>query len=135
MKHFRTAAALLTVCLFLLCACQGDYSQHEAAAPETISAEQIMEMIRTAEESLRAAESEAALPETTSPEILQPDSTLPETSSSASVQTGIVYWTTGGEVWHTDPSCSSLSNAKQIFSGTVDGAENAGKARACKRCG
>lgn len=134
------AVTLLIVLLLFFCACQGDFSQHQAAAPETIGAEQIMEMIRRAEESALAAESEADPPKasTEAAESTAVPSTAEAAESTAMSSTaeadGTVYWTAGGEVWHTDPGCGSLSGARETFSGTRDAAEAAGKSRACKRC-
>ncbi len=56
-------------------------------------------------------------------------------SESDSAENGEVYWTEGGEVWHLTENCSSLSRSKNILSGSVEAAIDAGKERACMRCG
>lgn len=72
--------------------------------------------------------------ETKNPEV----KTEPQTSCSDAgnpKDQPIVYWTKNGEVWHTEKDCSSLSRSKEIFSGAEETAKEAGKTRACKRCG
>ncbi len=46
-----------------------------------------------------------------------------------------VYWVKGGEVWHLKRTCSSLSNSRNILTGTVEEAVANGKIRQCSRCG
>ena len=109
----------------------------DESAPET----------ETAPADTAADDTTAPLPETTAaPETVRaPETTkAPETtaapsttsqSSSSDRKTGTVYWVESGKVWHTTDKCSTLSRSKDIMSGTVDAAKNAGKERVCKRCG
>lgn len=46
-----------------------------------------------------------------------------------------VFWTVGGSVWHVTAECSALAKSKSILSGSETEAQQAGKTRACKRCG
>ncbi|MBQ2765474.1 MAG: hypothetical protein IJF48_00620, partial [Clostridia bacterium] len=46
-----------------------------------------------------------------------------------------VYWVKGGEVWHVKKTCSSLSNSKNILTGSIEEAMSNGKTRKCSRCG
>ena len=48
---------------------------------------------------------------------------------------GCVYWTAGGTVWHLSDDCTALSRSKQLHSGSVSQAEDAGKHRSCRKCG
>lgn len=45
-----------------------------------------------------------------------------------------VYWTEKGKCWHTTKGCSTLSRSKNIKSGTVQQAKDAGKTKACSKC-
>lgn len=93
------------------------------AAPETVRAPETTKAPETkVQETTKAPETTAA-PSTTSQ------------SSSSDRKTGTVYWVESGKVWHTTDKCSTLSRSKDIMSGTVDAAKNAGKERVCKRCG
>lgn len=56
-------------------------------------------------------------------------------SEQGSEEESVVYWTEGGSVWHVSKECSSLKNSKNIISGSVEEAQNAGKERVCSRCG
>ena len=47
----------------------------------------------------------------------------------------VVYWTEGGSVWHNTKDCSALARSKNIISGSVHDAVEAGKERVCKKCG
>ena len=121
--------AVLLLCIFssFLSACQGDFSRSDGTSLETINAEQIADMIESAQQSAQAEttaepESSAVVEQTEPPLTSSPDS---ET----------VYWTEGGEVWHITASCSSLAKAEQIFSGSTEDAIAHGKTRVCKRCG
>lgn len=63
------------------------------------------------------------------------DMTFSESVTAESVADPTVYWTEGGSVWHKDIKCSSLSDSKDVLSGTVSDALAHGKERECKRCG
>lgn len=43
----------------------------------------------------------------------------------------VVYWTPNGSVYHTTDKCNSLSNSKNILTGTI---ADSGKPRVCKNC-
>lgn len=45
-----------------------------------------------------------------------------------------VYWVPRGEVYHSWDGCSSLRDSMDIYVGTVEEAEEAGKLRPCKLC-
>lgn len=45
-----------------------------------------------------------------------------------------VYWTPSGHKYHIDADCPSLLNSAEIFTGTIDGAIEAGRTEPCKRC-
>ena len=114
-RKFRSAFPLIVICLLLLIGCA---AKPPTEGLETVSAEQIREMIREARESALAEESKLAAAETTK-----------EFSSDSAV-----YWTDGGQVWHTDPTCASLKRAQNIRTGSVAEAENEGKSRICSYC-
>ena len=115
-KHKRCSTFLpLLLCLLLLIGCAGKPS---VEGVETVSAEEIREMIREARESALAEESKLAAAESTK-----------EISSADEV-----YWTDSGQVWHIDPACASLKRAQNIRAGSVTEAENAGKSRICTYC-
>ncbi len=78
----------------------------------------------------------SAIAETSStPETTAPPETTAEPPSQTDTQTVTVYWVPNGEVWHTKINCSTLSRSKNILSGTLEAAMQAGKERVCKRCG
>ncbi len=52
-------------------------------------------------------------------------------SAGTGVSGGTVYWVPGGSVYHVSRSCPTLSNSKNVYSGSVSGS---GKSRACKVC-
>lgn len=115
-SHIFFLAPILTViCLLLLVGCT---DAPPVGGVETVSAEEIREMIREARESALAEESRLAAADSTE-EISPSDK---------------VYWTDGGQVWHTDPACASLKRAQDIRAGSVTEAENAGKSRICSYC-
>lgn len=47
----------------------------------------------------------------------------------------VYYWTKSGEVIHVHPSCPSLSRSKNVISGHLEDAVEAGKERFCSVCG
>jgi hypothetical protein len=49
--------------------------------------------------------------------------------------TTVVYWVPKGKVYHVDKHCSTLRRSKDIESGYVWQAKNAGKSRLCEVCG
>ncbi|MBQ8509146.1 MAG: hypothetical protein IJ493_04480 [Clostridia bacterium] len=110
------------------------------AVPETTAAPET-----TAPPETTAAPVTAAVPKTTAaPETTAPPETtaapvtaaVPETTAAPSQSTeNVVYWVKNGEVWHLRENCPSLSRSKDILSGSVSDAMNAGKERVCKRCG
>ena len=46
-----------------------------------------------------------------------------------------VFWTKSGSVWHTTDQCHHLKKSKNIESGSVEEAMEAGKSKACSSCG
>lgn len=66
------------------------------------------------------------------------DPTEPQAVGSKDDQTEpqeeLYYWTAGGEVWHKSADCRYLKKSKEILSGTVSDAKDAGKERACSGC-
>ena len=46
-----------------------------------------------------------------------------------------VYYTESGSVWHKSADCSALKKSQNVLTGTQTQAEEAGKERACKKCG
>ncbi len=46
-----------------------------------------------------------------------------------------VYWTKSGSVWHTTDQCHHIKNSKNVESGSVEEAKEAGKSKACSSCG
>ena len=46
-----------------------------------------------------------------------------------------VYWTEKGSVWHLYKDCGYLSKSKEIKSGSVENAVEAGKDKLCSSCG
>lgn len=63
------------------------------------------------------------------------EESVPHNDTSEEDEHSTVYWTEGGSVWHVSKECSSLKNSKNIISGSVEEAQNAGKERVCSRCG
>ncbi|MBE6575935.1 MAG: hypothetical protein E7654_06680 [Ruminococcaceae bacterium] len=114
-RKFHPVFPLMAVCLLLLIGCA---EKPPVEGVETVSAEQIREMIREAWESALAEESKLAAAEST------------EAVSSDTA----VYWTDGGQVWHTDPACASLKRASTVRTGSIAEAEKAGKSRLCSYC-
>ena len=109
------------------------------AAPETIALpepvivpETIFVSETTAIPETQPVPVTTSAPETTAAPVT---AAAPETTSAAEPQDNVVYWVKNGEVWHISVNCSSLSRSKNILSGTVETAMDAGKERGCKRCG
>ena len=50
------------------------------------------------------------------------------------IDTSTVYWTKKGSVWHRFRNCSYLSKSKEIESGSVEDAIEAGKEKLCSSC-
>lgn len=46
----------------------------------------------------------------------------------------IVYWTAGGTVYHLYRDCGHISSAKEVETGTVGMAKNAGIGKFCRTC-
>lgn len=46
-----------------------------------------------------------------------------------------VYWTESGSVWHTTNKCRYLKNSKNVLSGSIEEAKEAGKTKVCSGCG
>lgn len=116
----RMRSLSLFFLLFLLLSAAGCAANPPVEGVETVSADQIREMIREARESALAVETKETSPTETADEL------------AADTQ---VYWTDSGQVWHTDRTCSSLKQAKSVRTGTVAEAEYAGKNRPCSYCG
>ena len=55
-------------------------------------------------------------------------------SGPDSEETSIVFWTSGGSVWHLFEDCGHLKRGKEILSGTVQDAMDAGKEKVCSTC-
>lgn len=115
MMNIRKQLITVFLIALLVLSAAGCAGKPPVDGAETVSAEQIREMIRQARESALAAETEEA----------------PDTKDSPDTP---VYWTDGGQVWHTDPACASLKRAKSVRTGTVEEAKNAGKSRICSYC-
>ena len=47
---------------------------------------------------------------------------------------GDVFWTASGKSWHSTHKCTYLSEAKNVYHGTVDEAKLAGKEKGCSKC-
>lgn len=69
------------------------------------------------------------------------DSVIETTSNDSSKsenseveQPSEVYWTSGGSVWHLYEDCGHLKRGKDIISGTVQEAIDAGKEKVCSSC-
>jgi hypothetical protein len=56
-----------------------------------------------------------------------------ETTEAQSELT-VVYWTKNGSVWHTYRDCGHLSKSKEVESGSVEKAVEAGKEKLCSAC-
>ena len=103
----------------------------ESAVPETTVPETAADP-----EPVEIAETTVVLETTAVPEVvITPETSAPETAAEETPEEIVVYWVKNGEVWHVRASCSSLSRSKNILSGTIEEALDAGKARVCKRCG
>jgi hypothetical protein len=57
-----------------------------------------------------------------------------ESENVSNSENATVYWTEGGSVWHTDDRCGHLKRAKEILTGTVKEAIEAGKDKVCSSC-
>ena len=70
--------------------------------------------------------------ETESKETSETETVNTETDTENTEDT--VYWLASGEVWHVKRDCRHIKN-KEVASGTVEQAKEAGKARVCGTCG
>ncbi len=155
MTKYILSALLLCAILFLACGCSEYLPEHE-----TISSGEILTPEYMTEISQKLVEEKH-----TSSEVSSEDSTLKTEDSSGlevdDIQTednsvtqaivtsqqiessatfnettvAVVYWTEGGSVWHNTKDCSALARSKNIMSGSVHDAVEAGKERVCKKCG
>ena len=66
----------------------------------------------------------------TEPDTSEPETTEPETTEA---DDGTVYWIENGSVWHNDVNCQHIKG-KEVISGTVKDAIEAGKERLCRSC-
>ena len=69
-------------------------------------------------------------PDTSEPETTEPETTEPETTEA---DDGTVYWIENGSVWHNDVNCQHIKG-KEVISGSVEDAIEAGKQRLCRSC-
>ena len=108
----------------------------ETTVPETAADPEPVEIAETTVVLETTAVPEAIItPETSAPETSEPETSAPETAAEETPEEIVVYWVKNGEVWHVRASCASLSRSKNILSGTIEEALDAGKPRVCKRCG
>ncbi len=119
-----------------------------AKTPDTASAVPETSVPKTV--SQKTPETEAVYgptaPETASPEPPAPLTLVPSVETAPPVERSLspesdgtrtdatVYWVASGKVWHLKQNCSTLSRSRNIQSGTVGDAMNAGKERVCKVC-
>ena len=61
------------------------------------------------------------------------ESTSKNEDNDESDDLNVVYWIKGGTVWHLSDECYHISN-KDILSGTVEEAMEAGKTKVCSSC-
>ena len=104
--------------------------------PETIETvvteTTVTEAVTTETTAIETATTEPEMTEsaTTESETTEPETTEPETTEA---DDGTVYWIENGSVWHNDVNCQHIKG-KDIISGSVEDAMEAGKERLCKSC-
>ena len=155
---FKRLTLILLIAALGVCitACDFDESKNHYFGG-TILDDGLMESIKDAliTETESEAESATDEPTTESDEITTETETEAQTDSNTVVTTDVtetdtneatedtdkpdttpsstVYWTESGETWHTNPKCYHIKN-KDVFSGSVEEAIEAGKERLCKTC-
>lgn len=64
----------------------------------------------------------------------QEDLDKAEAGAAVLSDSGLAYWTPFGEVYHFNPDCQYIKNSGTIYSGTIQGALDAGRSRSCSAC-
>ena len=100
------------------------------------SSEQVMENSKITETQSSAENSESEKnsdTESCGSESLT-ESEISDTEDPSEEEELVVYWTKNGSVWHIYSDCGHLANSKEILSGSVNEALEAGKSGICSSC-
>lgn len=108
-----TVAGLCLCATLAACRAQKDFSGGKALTPEEMNA-------------LKDTLSEKEKPQ--EPSVEPAPAPTPD-------ETDRCYYIQSGGVYHLDRSCSYIAENANVISATVAEAQNAGKTRACSRCG
>ena len=133
-------AILLT---FTFCACDFDESDNSFRGGELLDNDKMSELkdkyvTEETDEAKEETESAASEKQTEKQTEMTADTETTEAESETLVpdeQDERVYWTKNGSVWHTTDQCHYIKTSKNIESGSVEEAKEAGKSKACSSCG